>query len=98
MMAIVAHMTVHGERVGILKDTIFYTWLSFAENAQGCIDEALSGKVKVNDQESYIKDQQALIAEYTQNAEGVLIPSGLELWFWQKAYFIQSVKCIGVLG
>lgn len=98
MMAIVAYINVHGERVGILKDTIFYTWLLYAENAQRCIDEALSGKVKVNDLESYIKDQQALITEYTQNAEDVLIPSGLVLWFWQKAYFIQSGECIGVLG
>lgn len=97
-MTIVAHMNVHGERVGILKDTIFYTWLSFAENAQKCIDEVLSGEVKVNDQESYIKDQQTLIAEYTQNAEDVLIPSGLKLWFWQRAYFIQSGRSIGILG
>lgn len=97
-MTILAHINVHGERVGILKDTIFYTWADFAENAQKCIDEALSGKVKVNDLESYIKDQQALIVEYTQNAEDVLIPPGWKLWFWQRAYFIQSGKSVGILG
>lgn len=97
-MSIVAHMNVHGERVGILKETIFYTWLSFAENAQGCIDEVLNGTVKVNDQENYIKEKQALVMQYIQNAEDVLIPFGSQLWFWQRAYYMQSGESVGLLG
>ncbi len=97
-MTVANHINVNGKRVAILKETIFYTWLTFAENAQGCIDEVLSGKVKVNDQESYIKEKQALVMQYAQNAEDVLIPSGLELWFWQKAYFIQSGQSVGILS
>lgn len=97
-MAVITHINVQGTRVGILKETIFYTWLTFAENAQGCIDEVLNGQVKVNDQDGYIKEKKDLVIQYTQNAEDVLIPSGCALWFWQKAYFIQSGESIGLLS
>lgn len=97
-MTIATYINVNGKRTPILKETVFYTWLAFAENAQGCIDEVLSGKVKVNDQENYIKEKQVLAMQYTQNAEDVLIPSSTALWFWQKAYFIQSGENVGILN
>lgn len=86
------NIIVHGNLVTITESTIVATCEHFAGNAQGCIDEVLSGEVKVNNQESYIQDCLDRKEAYLQgNYEPTLA-------FWQKAYYIQSGDCVGLLG
>lgn len=83
---------VHGELVLITNDTIRKTCAWYAKNQQGCIDEAQSGKVKVNDLQSYIIECEQLKQQYL-NGE---FEAGL--WFWQRAYFIQSGHSVPMLS
>lgn len=95
-----AYMNVHGERVLITDETIVKTWLECADNAQGCIDEILDGSEYCNPdfKDTYIEQQKELKKLYTKNANSIVKPSGLELWFWQKAYYIQSGESVGILS
>jgi hypothetical protein len=46
---------INGKELGITACTILATRNWYADNAQGCIDEALSGEVRVNDLDTYIE-------------------------------------------
>ncbi|MCP3681518.1 MAG: hypothetical protein GY861_02415 [bacterium] len=78
----------HGERVQLTEDTITATCQWYADNAQGCIDEVLSGDVKVNDMESYIEEKIKSKAMYLSRKFEI------GLWFYQKALYIQTGKSV----
>lgn len=48
-------ITVHNQPVTITEETILKTRQWYADNAQACIDEAVSGKVRVNGLSEYIE-------------------------------------------
>lgn len=63
----------------------------FADNAQGCIDEVLSGKVKVNDPESYFAWRREQISDAMEGR------NDHTLTFLQRAHYIQTGECIALL-
>lgn len=68
----------------ITQETILATRKHFAEIAQRCIDDAISGKVKVNNLQSYIEWQQASIeAAMTGKNDHTFT-------FMQRAYWLQT--------
>ena len=85
-------IVVHGEPVVITNDTIRATCEWYANNQQACINEAQSGEVKVNDLQSYIAECELLKQQY-QSGD---FTTGL--WFWQRAYFIQSGCSVPMLS
>lgn len=78
----------NGERIQLTEDTVTKTCQWYADNAQGCIDEVLSGKVKVNNQAQYIATKEALKEVYLQRNFEV------GLWFYQKALYIQTGESV----
>lgn len=75
----------------LTPDTIQAARLWFAENAQSCIDEVLSGEVRVNDRPAFLKSQGwvkalALAGEFDRT-----------LTFLQRAHFIQTGECPALL-
>ena len=98
-MKITSYMNVHGQRIGITEDTIRKTWLWYADNAQGCINEALSGEVFINPKcfDEYLADKEVIKINCLNSAEKLTVPSGTDLAFWQKAHYIQSGECVGIL-
>jgi len=63
----------------------------FAKNAQECIEEVNSGKVKVNDPESYfqwckIRMEDAIVGRNDHT-----------LTFLQRAHYIQTGECVALL-
>lgn len=85
-------MLVHNEKVIITKDTILKTIEHFIKNQEGCIAEAVSGEVFVNDLDKYVAQCEERINDYQSGNFNVW------LGFWQQAYYIQSGKCVGILG
>lgn len=87
-------IVVNGIPVTLTADTIKATCQWYADNAQACIDEELSGtsKYPVNNQEEYIQ-------EMTEQKEAYLTGNFMpSLSFWQKAYFIQTGKSVAMLS
>ncbi|CAH9013809.1 conserved hypothetical protein [Vibrio phage 249E41-1] len=78
----------NGERVQLTEETLTKTCQWFADNAQGCIDEVLSGEVKVNDQAAYIETKKALIKCFLSR------DFEIGLWFYQKALYIQTGESV----
>lgn len=77
--------------VELTEETILATRKHVADIAQACIDDAVSGKTKVNDLENYcqwrnghIKDGMAGFHDHT-------------FAFLQRAYWIQTGEMIGLL-
>lgn len=85
-------MRVHGELVTLTEETITKTNQWYSDNAQGCIDEALSGAVFVNDIESYVKGKKELKDKYLSGEFEI------GLWYYQQAYYIQTSESVGILG
>lgn len=75
----------------LAPETIQATRQWFADNAQACIDEAVSGAVKVNDLHGYIKSQERLIEE---DLAGVWDHT---FTFLQRAYYIQTGESVALL-
>ncbi len=86
------NMRVHNKQVLITTETLTLTCKWYADNAQGCIDEAVSGEVFVNDLEKYTADK---LADKTKYLSGKFDPW---LGFWQKAHYLQSGQSVGLLG
>ena len=63
----------------------------FADNAQGCIDEVLSGEVRVNDRDSYFQWQRERMAD---SLAGNYDHTFTHL---QMAYYFQTGECIALL-
>ncbi len=73
------------------KETIIKTRQWFADNSLACIDEVKSGKVRVNNPDSYF-------AERLQNAKDSLDGKhDHTLAFKQRAHFIQTGECPALL-
>jgi hypothetical protein len=83
---------VHDQSVLITKKTIKKTVNWYVKNAIGCIREAQSGDVFVNDFEDYRLQNIAKIKEYRSG--------NFEMWlgFWQQAYFIQCGESVPILN
>ena len=63
----------------------------FADNAQACIDEAISGQVRVNNLASYVVDQ-------TQRIQDCLAGKwDHTLAFQQRVLYVQTGKCYAIL-
>ena len=72
-------------------DTINATRQWFADSAQACVNEAISGQVKVNDLDKYVQDQKRRMAEYLNGTWDHTLA------FQQKATFIQTGECHPIL-
>ena len=77
-------INVHGKRNVITEETIMNTRIWYANNALGCITEAVSGDVRVNDLEQYKEDKLAEIDQWLSADYQV------SLAFWQTAYYLQT--------
>lgn len=75
----------------ITQETIQRTRQHFADIAQGCINEAISGEVKVSNLQSYIEWQQGSI-EYTLSGK-----NDFTFTFMQRAYWLQTGECVALL-
>lgn len=75
----------------LTEDSIEKTRQWFIDNAQACIEEARSGKVKVNDINSYVLWRE----EQIKNAIEKRIDHTFA--FLQRAYFIQTGESIALL-
>lgn len=75
----------------LTAETIQSTRQHFADIEQGCIDEVLSGAVRVNNPESYINRCKASKEKYLT---GVL---QISVTFLQRAYWLQTGEMIALL-
>lgn len=85
-------ITVRNQLVTLTEETIRNTRQWFADNAQACIDEAVSGNVKVNNLQKYIEWQKQ------RAADSLAGKSDHTFTFIQMAYYIQSGECIPLLS
>ena len=76
----------------LTKETIKKTDIHFADISQGCIDEVVSGDVRVNDIEKYINDNKAKRDNYLK---GNINRNNFT--YLQRAYWIQTGKTIALL-
>ena len=75
----------------LTESSILAARLWFHDNALACIDEVLSGKVKVNDQEGYFKERTVSAAAYLTGSVDHTFT------FKQRACFIQTGECYPLL-
>lgn len=76
----------------ITQETIQRTRQHFADIAQGCINEAISGEVKVNNLQSYIEWQHGSI-EYALSGK-----NDFTFTFMQRAYWLQTGEMVALLS
>lgn len=80
--------------VELTQETILTTRKHFADNAQGCIDEVLSGNVVLpshTSQDIYFKWQRQRMADSLDGFND-------HTWtFLQRAYWIQTGECVALL-
>lgn len=77
--------------VELTEETIQKTRVWFHDNALDCIEEVRSGKVMVNDPESYFSWREE------QAADALKGNSDHTVAFLQKAYFIQTGESVALL-
>lgn len=94
----VAPQEVVVEEVKVLETTtitkeqaIITTRQWFADNAQACIDEAVSGQVRVNNLTSYIADQTQCIQDSLSGKWDHTLA------FQQRVLYVQTGKCYPIL-
>lgn len=80
-------------RVLITPKTLTETYKHFADIQQGCIDEVLNGRVRVNDQKDYISKRKAEKEEYLN-----MNSSNYTFTFLQRAHWLQTGECVALLG
>jgi hypothetical protein len=74
--------------IEITAESIQATRQWFADNAQACIDEAVSGEVRVNDLESYIEwNKQRIVDALAGKGDYTFT-------FAQRAHYIQTGECL----
>jgi hypothetical protein len=74
--------------VEITAESVQATRQWFADNAQACIDEAVSGEVRVNDLESYIEWRKQ------QVVDSLAGKGDHTFTFAQHAHYIQTGECL----
>ena len=82
---------INGKELGITGCTILATRNWYAENAQLCIDEAVSGEVRVNDLDTYIEWRKSNIVA---SLIGLLDHT---VAFLQMAVYIQTGESVPLL-
>ena len=82
---------INGKELGITGCTILATRNWYADNAQGCIDEAVSGEVRVNDLATYIEWRKSHILA------SLIGLSDHTVAFLQMAVYIQTGECVPLL-
>ena len=84
-------MRGEGSPLTITAETIKKTCDWFAQNALNCIKEVEEG-LFVNDKEKYFSQKRKEHENYKTG--------NFKIWlgFWQKAYYIQTGKSVGILG
>lgn len=85
------NITVHGKPVTLTQETILKTRQYYADNAEACIAEAVSGEVRVNDLPSYI------IRCEQRGADSLAGKNDHTFTFIQMAWYIQSGECVSLL-
>jgi hypothetical protein len=78
--------------VEITEETILKTRQYFINNHRACIDDAISGRTRVNDLQGYIRSEEDRIFGLE---EGL---SDHTLTFVQAALWIQTGECIAILA
>lgn len=78
--------------VTLTRETIDKTWQWYIDNARDCINEVLSGEVKVNNVKRYI-DWNLDQIEMFQNRK-----CNIWLGFIQRAVYIQTGESIPLMG
>lgn len=63
----------------------------YIENMEGCIEDALSGKTRVNDLAKYVADQTEAIARLSRGE------SDYTFALLQRAWFIETGECVALL-
>lgn len=84
-------ISVRNVPVTLTEETIIKTRQYFATNAQGCIDEVLSGNVRVNDIEKYI------ISCKQRAIDSLAGKSDNTFTFIQMAYYLQTGVSVPLL-
>lgn len=85
------NISINGVLVTITRDTMQKPCEWYADNLATQLENVLWGVSKVNsipDFMQYVSDQ------YLEYKNGTFYPG---LWFWQKAYFVQTGKSISLL-
>lgn len=77
--------------VELTSESIQKTRDWFSNNAIACIEEVKSGKVRVNDPESYFEWRNKEAKEYREGQHDHTVA------FLQRAYFIQTGECVALL-
>lgn len=77
--------------MNITKETIIKTRQWFIDNTQSCIDEAMSGQVRVNDLDSYV---QSMLKRMEDIEAGEWDHT---FTFQQRAVYIQTGECHALL-
>lgn len=77
--------------VELTEETILKTRKWFHDNSIACIEEAKSGKVFVNDPESYFEWRNEEAKEYMEGKHDHIVA------FLQRAYYIQTGECVALL-
>lgn len=77
--------------MNITKETIIKTRQWFIDNTQNCIDEAMSGQVRVNDLDSYV---QSMLKRMEDIEAGEWDHT---FTFQQRAVYIQTGECHALL-
>lgn len=85
-------VNVYGKKVKLDKQDIKNTCLWFADNAQGCIDEVMSGDVFVNNIDSYVEGKQQDKENYLT---GNFVPW---LGFWQQAVYLKTDQSVPMIS
>ncbi len=75
----------------LTPETIEKTKRHFVDIFQGCIDEAETGKTKVNDLQSYRQKMQERI-------DAMMNEKPVSFTFFQRAYWIQTGKSIAMFS
>ena len=77
--------------MNITKETIIKTRQWFIDNTQGCIDEAMSGQVRVNDLNSYVESMLKRMDDIEAGGWDHTFT------FQQRAVYIQTGECHALL-
>lgn len=80
-----------GDTMNLTDETIYATRQWYADNAVACIDEAVSGRVRVNDLDKYIIEQTGKVGEYLTGKWDHTLA------FQQMAVVIQTGECHPIL-
>lgn len=88
---LIHHKPMYFNNTELTEETLLKTDQHFADIYQGCIDEVLSGVVKVNDQEKYFAENKRRKEESLKGNKRTIFT------YLQRAYWIQTGDMIALL-